>query len=371
MTTEAMNRIPFCTPDISDYADIPSQVLKEGCIGPGRWVDAFEEAIAQHLDIPAARVVVTTSGSVALCLALLPLRSFLRATRSELKTPVVLCPAYGYHATINAIISMGFEPKLVDVDDQGCMRADLLEKEYNHCVVGVVHVNFSGNMSEQLWAVRDFCLRYDLLLIEDSACSLGHSVPAAVGGASVKGGTYGDVGILSFSVPKLVTTGQGGAVICRHAEHAAMIRTYITQGREPSGKIYTIASNLRMTDMQAALGVFQMQHFDSILKRRTDAINHWLQRGVPLVHYESGPALYNLILDRRPDIVGRLQNVGVQCNRQFKVLVDHPAYSQYGRREDYPGACAFAEYALYLPFGVGMSRNDIDYVADLWLGDTP
>ncbi len=120
----------------------------------------------------------------------------------------IIVPAYGVISTINAFASFGYAPRLVDIDPAtACIDPAALAARLTARTKAVCFINFSGHTGAPLAEVAAFCQAKGLPLIEDAACAFGHRHEGK------SAGSFGTVGCLSFSVPKILTTGQGGAVV--------------------------------------------------------------------------------------------------------------------------------------------------------------
>lgn len=345
--------IPFVEPWIDDgLADAVAAQVRSGFIGPGRRTKEFAEAIASHARVQ--RVVLTTSGTVALSVA--------ATTIGLVPGDEILIPAYGVIATVNAFASIGLRPRLVDIDIRtGCMNPDHLESLIRPDTKAVCFVNFSGNTGPELQSISEICARRGLPLIEDAAGALGHSYDGRAAG------TFGTVGTYSFSVPKILTTGQGGALLFNDDVLAAKATSFIDHG-DPDWRRTNInpqvGTNLRFNDILAALGIAQLQTIDRRLeaKRRAhSALRQHLGANLWSVHGPEAP-LHNIVFCQQSDhLVSMLKQHGVQAVRQYRTISQHPAYAHLADRS-YPAADWWTDFAVYLPFGVAMTEADADAI---------
>jgi len=281
--------IPFCQPSIADYAPFVEDQIRFEYIGPGKTTDTFAENLSAYTRAP--HVLLTTSGTSALQIAM-------RTVQRDIVPGTVLCPSYGVEAVPNAFKALGLFVDFVDVDrSTGCMDSLELErylKKYKK-VSAVCYVDFSGNLRLPAFTIRDICARYEVPFIEDAACGLGHWY------LGKHAGTVGRIGTLSFSVPKLITTGQGGAVLFEQEDDYKWAKNYICQGdSERTGNIKQIGCNLRFNDILASLGAIQLEDIDGILQQKM-AIHNVLKQYLPLVSGDSGPPLHNIVFPKDRD----------------------------------------------------------------------
>ncbi len=345
--------IPFCQPTVAEYDHVVKYQLQDEFIGPGKKTFEFEQALRDYTRAP--HVLLTTSGTTALQVAM-------RTIQRGIVPGTVLCPAYGVEATANAFKSLGLFIDFIDIDrTTGCMDSIELErylKKYPK-PQAVCFVNFSGNLRISAFVIRDICERYGVPFIEDAACSLGHWY------LGKHGGTIGRIGTLSFSVPKLITTGQGGAVLFERKDDYEWARNYICQGdSQRTHNIQQIGCNLRFNDILASLGLAQLEEIDRILQAKTK-IHTILKQSLNLVSGESGPSLHNIIFSDFPaGTVAEAQSENIFAQRQYSVMTQHDLYKTSGDRE-FINAEYWRDNAVYLPFGNALNSDDAKHICEV------
>lgn len=351
--------IPFVEPWFPEsYADAVRDQVLSGFVGPGKATQAFADALARAVGAP--RAVPTVSGTVALSVAAHALHLTPGAE--------ILVPAYGVISTINGLAAAGLRPRLVDIDRQtGCISARSVEQAMTPATRAVCFVNFSGYTGANLAEIAALCADRAVPLIEDAACALGHRHNGQAAG------TFGDVGTYSFSVPKVVTTGQGGALVARSPDALDRAAAYIDQGDlewRRTNLNRDVGTNLRFTDLQAALGFCQLRDLDARLKCRRDAyavLRERLDERLYAVPGSEAP-LHNIIFTGTPDdLVARLRAQGVSAARQYRTLSQHPAYRSLSDRS-YPNADYWTDRSVYLPFGMTLRPDTAARVAEAVLG---
>ena len=341
--------LPFSEPLVEDaYATGLEEQALSGFLGPGPATARFADALAQWSG--ARNVLPVTSGTVALSVAA-------KALGLE-PGDEILVPAYGVVATINAFASIGLHPRLVEIDRAtGCMDPAALAERLSPSTRAVCYVNFSGHTGGGLAAVAALCRDRGVPLIEDAACALGqrHEGKAA--------GTFGTVGTYSFSVPKIVTTGQGGALLTDDAEIHDRARCYVDHGDlewRRTGIVRTIGTNLRFNDLLSAYGLAQLARLDALLarKRETHAV---LREGLNgrLFTVPGGEApLHNIVFTPEPEkLVTSLEETGITTQRPYRTLTGHPPYAHLAER-DLPNADYWTQRAVFLPCALTLSVDD-------------
>jgi perosamine synthetase len=336
------------------YADAVRDQVLSGFIGPGRATQEFAAALASY--VRADQAVVTASGTVALSVAA---RALELGPGDE-----VLVPAYGVISTINGLAAAGLEPRLVDIDRRtGCMAANGVSAALTARTRAVCFVNFSGYTGQNVIDIAALCGDRNVSLIEDAACALGHRH------GSRAAGTFGDIGTFSFSVPKVLTTGQGGALVARDRAVLDRAGAYIDQGDlewRRTNVNRSVGTNLRFTDLQASLALCQLRDIDARLERRRRSHAVLRERlGPRLYSVPGGEApLHNIVFTNTAGaLVEALKARGIGAVRQYRTLSQHPAYARLADRR-FPAADWWTDRAVYLPFGMAMTLEDAERVAD-------
>ena len=256
------------------------KVVASGWVAQGRKVAEFEEAVAAHEGIKHG--IATTSCTTALHLVM----HALGINHGQ----DVIVPSFTFVASANSIVHTGANPRFVDVVpetfciDPASVRSSI-DSDYDHKNGKFVHKRY-GTVLTAILAVHQFGLcadtpvlsklaaEYGLMMIEDSACALG----ARVG--NIHPGSFGNPSCLSFHPRKSITTGEGGMILTDNDELADRLKGLRSHGASASEiarhnshgfllpSFDTIGYNYRMTDIQAAMGIAQMEKLDYILKTR-------------------------------------------------------------------------------------------------------
>ncbi len=259
----------------------------------GRYTNEFEKQLAKYLGIRFCSLV--NSGSSANLLAFMALTSHLLGERAIQRGDEVITVAAGFPTTVAPIIQYGAVPVFVDITIPG-LNIDVtkLEEAYSSKTKAVMLAHTLGNPFDVV-KVKEFCDKHNLWLIEDNCDALGSEVQ--VDGEWKKTGTIGDIGTSSFYPPHHMTMGEGGAVYTNHALLNKIIRSMRDWGREcscPSGVdnlcghrfegqfgdlpvgydhkyVYShFGYNLKVTDMQAAIGCAQLEKMPGFAAKRRE-----------------------------------------------------------------------------------------------------
>jgi perosamine synthetase len=378
-------------------AEAVADVVRQGRLVMGERVAAFERAIADFTG--RTHAIAVTSGTSALELAL--------RARGVGAGFHVFVPAYTWVATYNVPLLLGARPVLVDVDPNTfCMAPQALEAARAQ-FPGVPHVLMPVHLFGYRALPGIVTKKHDErneIIIGDGCCAFGGIDDGEVCGA------WSPVECLSFHPRKVITTGEGGMILCDDAELAARMRRLRDHGAERSleqraqttrGGPMTPhfpepGSNLRMTEMQGALGVEQMKHLDTILagRRRVAAKYDELLRDGPswllpppgaddpgrlLTFYvvrmvedrhESRPNMDHVRLaaleEKRNGLLLDLAGAGIAARPPMISLLDAPftAPARGEEQRGFPGTCTLHQTAFALPFFPTLSDADIERVVE-------
>ena len=217
----------------------------------GSYVTAFEKAFQDYTG--CGHAVSVSNGTVALQLAL--------AAHGIGPGDEVITPDLTFAATLNSVIHQGATPVLVDIHPEELnILVDRIEPAITERTRAIMPVHLYGQSArmDEIMAIAD---KHDLVVIEDAAEALGTRLHGQ------HAGTFGHAGTFSFFANKLVTTGEGGMVSFRDAETAARARMLRDHGMQPDKRYWHLEPgfNFRMTNLQAAIGVAQMERIDELL----------------------------------------------------------------------------------------------------------
>ena len=366
-----VDRVPYSKPSI-EACDIEAvaSTLRSGWLAFGPEKERFEAALATRIGVPCA--VATNSCTSALEIALLAAGA----------TGEVVVPSFTWVATANAVVNAGATPVFCDVElETGNVTAQTIGAAVSPRTEAVTVVHYAGQPCD-MDAIVDLCDRRGLLLIEDSAQTLG---------ATWKGrpaGSFG-IGCFSFYPTKAITTGEGGMLTTRDRALAEKARTLVSHGVPTSPPLDGRAHapweraavepghNYRMPNLLAVLGLSQLQRLDALNAARValaQRYDHALAGVAPLVRTPQVRAgashVYQMYVIRveegRNALLRRLWDDGVSANIHFDPPVHRqPFYSQQGNlRHRLPNTERLSSEVLSLPIFPGMSHEQQDRVID-------
>lgn len=383
MPRETPRNLPITRPCLDRRErELLLEPLRSGWLVQGPQVARFEQMVAQFCG--ARHAVATSSCTTALHLALL--------AAGVGPGHEVIVPSFTYVATANAVEYCGARPVFADIDlDTFNLDPRQVEERLSARTVAVLPVHLFG-LPADMESLAATCRRAGVAIVEDCACSLG----AYLGGRHT--GTFGLAGCFSFHPRKCITTGEGGMIVTDDAALAGRVRRLRDHGAAKSDlarhheggtllpEFNELGYNYRLTDLQGALGVAQMEKLPRILAERRalaarydELLSHlsWLktppcpqgslhayQSYVCLVRAEEfgGLPAANLFRNR---LMAWLEGRGIAC-RQGTHAVHTLGYyrAKYGLTDnDCPHALAAERLSIALPLFVGMRRSDQQRVA--------
>jgi perosamine synthetase len=346
--TEGTRPIRLAWPDVGpEEAAAVAEVLESGQLTMGPKVGEFEAKLARACAVEHA--VAVSSGTAALHLAVLALGLEPGAD--------VIVPAYTFPATANVVALSGLRPVLVDVDpDTMNIDPERIPPGAEPAAILAVHLFGRPARFDELPAVP---------LIEDAAGALG---------ARRQGrpcGGLGVVGCLSFHPRKIVTTGEGGAVLTNDGGLADAVRELRHHGWRPPeyAELPAPGLNYRLSDLQCAVGLPQLLRLDELHAARARIAEGYAERlrHLPLVRPTAddgdvhGWQAYVVQVEARDGVLRGLRMRGIEAQIGTYALHRLAAYRDQG---SFPGADHCFERALALPFHTRLSETELDRVAE-------
>ncbi len=240
----------------NEYQYLMDAFLSTWISSSGKYIPKFEECFAHYCEKKYG--VAVSNGTTALHLALLAL---------GIKTgDEVIVPDLTFAATINAVLYTGATPVIVDIEeDSWCISPEEIEKAITPKTKAIIPVHIYGQPCDMV-KICDIADRHHLYIVED--CAEAHG--ARFDGKKV--GSFGDISCFSFFGNKVITTGEGGMCITDNKELDEKMRKFRDHGMCKNKKYYhdVIGYNYRMTNLQAAIGMGQIERIDSILEWRKE-----------------------------------------------------------------------------------------------------
>ena len=374
----------------------------------GRYHDEFEKNLAKYLGVRFANLV--NSGSSANLLAFMTLTSPLLGDRQVKRGDEIITVACGFPTTVTPMLQYGAVPVFVDVTiPQYNIDVTMLEEALSDKTKAVMVAHTLGNPFD-LKSVKEFCDKHNLWLVEDNCDALGSTY--TIDGETKFTGTIGDIGTSSFYPPHHMTMGEGGAVYTSSSLLNKIIRSLRDWGRDcfcPSGKdntchcrftkqygelpmgydhkyVYShFGYNLKVTDMQAAVGVAQLKKFPSFVERRKhnfkrlrEALKSVEDKLIlPLANENSDPSWFGFLLTCREGVdraklVNYIEEHNVQTRMLFAGnLTLHPCFDtirndgvSYRVIRDLKNTNTVMRNTFWVGVYPGMTDEMIDYMAE-------
>ena len=360
------DRIPYAS-RVYDEAEMVNLVDSslEFWLTSGRFTDKFEADFAKYLGVRYCSLV--NSGSSANLVAFMTLTSPLLKERQIKRGDEVITVAAGFPTTVAPVIQYGAVPVFVDVTiPQYNIDVNMLEEALSDKTKAVMIAHTLGNPFD-LKAVKAFCDKHNLWLVEDNCDALGSTY--AMDGKVKLTGTIGDIGTSSFYPPHHMTMGEGGAVYTDNPLLNKIIRSFRDWGRDcscPSGMdnlcghrfdrqygelplgydhkyVYShFGYNLKATDMQAAVGCAQLEKFPTFVERRKknfvfikEALADCADKLIlPEACENSDPSWFGFMVTckegvDRNKVVPYIESKGVQTRMLFAGnLTKHPCFDE-------------------------------------------
>lgn len=374
----------------------------------GRFTDEFEAKLAKYLGLPYCSLV--NSGSSANLLAFMTLTSPLLGDRAIRRGDEVITVASGFPTTVAPIIQFGAVPVFVDMTiPQYNIDCDMLEDALSDKTKAVMIAHTLGNPFD-LSRVKAFCDKHNLWLIEDNCDALGSKY--YIDGEWKFTGSIGDIGTSSFYPPHHMTMGEGGAVYTKSPLLNKIIRSMRDWGRDcvcPSGMdnlckhrfdkqygelpvgydhkyVYShFGYNLKATDLQASIGVAQLEKFPEFVERRKQNFDYLKNRLkavedkliLPEKAENSDPSWFGFLLTvkngvNRDKLINHIESKNIQTRMLFAGnLIKHPCFDTI--RGDYTkyrviGDLSVTDEIMTNTFWVGvypgMTNAMLDKMAD-------
>ena len=368
--------IPLCVPEIhgNEWKYIKECLDTNWVSSVGSFVDRFEQAVADY--VGATHAVATVNGTAALHVALL--------VAGVQPDDEVLVPAVSFVAPANAVRYVGAWPVFVDVDplywqidpekvmrflerDCGWQNGRLVNSKTGRRVKAILPVDILGHPCD-MEPILHIARKYDLVIIEDATESLG----ARYRGSMV--GSLADIACFSFNGNKIITTGGGGMVVTNDGSWAERARYFTTQAKDdPVEYIHNeIGYNYRLSNIQAAMGVAQMERIEEFVERKRAiartyeaAFSELEGTTVMLTQPHTEPTfwLYTILLNRdatlddRKTVINELNERGIGARPLWHTLHDLRPY-QDCQAVQIEHSVRLYERGVSLPSSVGLTASD-------------
>jgi aminotransferase in exopolysaccharide biosynthesis len=406
--------IPLSVPNLNiEIADHLRECIETGWVSTGgRFITEFEEKVARYVGAENADDAVGCQSGTA------GLHTALRILGVEAGDEVIV-PSLTFIAAVNPVRYIGAEPVFMDCDDTMCMDAaklerfcaeacevrddvtasgELVNKATGRIVKAIIPVHVLGYLAD-MDRIMEIAARYHLKVLEDATEAMG-SFFGTGRYAGRHAGMVGDMGVFSFNANKIITTGGGGMIVSGfengqlRSEYLARSR-YLTTTAKDDGLYFAhneVGYNYRMLNLQAALGVSQIDEIDRFIeiKKRNYKLYGELLSGAPgmrLLPFQSGVRsnhwFYSLLIEdddaregeagkpggRRDRIMKNLIKEGVQCRPVWKLVHTQVPYAE-ARAFEIEKATFYEKHILNIPCSTNLSEADVRYVSGLILRES-
>lgn len=379
--------IPLSVPNLkgNELKYVTEAIENEWVSTGGSFINIFEQHVASYVKVQEA--VACQSGTAGLHLALL-----LSGVKRE---DLVIVPTLTFIAAVNPVKYVGASPIFMDCDDTLTIDCEKLEsfckeeceliegvlvlKETKQSVRAIIVVHVFGNMAN-MPRIMEIASKYKLKIIEDATESLGtyYTSGKYIGQHA---GTIGDYGVYSFNGNKIITTGGGGMLITQNSKDSQHAKYLSTQAKDD--ELYFIHNeigyNYRMTNVQAALGVAQLEQLNEFIKTKKDNYLYYSNllneiEGIRLMPFRQNISpnywFYALVLEkeeyitRRNQIIHQLQESGIQTRAIWGLIHKQKPYEKA-----YNYKIEKAEYyydrVINLPCSSNLTKEDIRRVVEV------
>lgn len=352
--------IPVAKPDIGEeeVKNVMEAVRSGWVSSKGPFIEEFEKRFSSYIGVKHA--IAVSNGTAALHLAL----TVLGVGQGH----EVLVPSLTFIAAANAVTYTGAAPVFVDSQpDYWCIDPELVKKNITDKTKAIVLVHLYGHPCD-IDPIMEIAHSRGLYVVED--CAEAH-------GAAYKGrkvGSFGDISCFSFYGNKIITTGEGGMCLTRNEELAVKMRILKDHGMNPNKRYWhdVIGFNYRMTNLQAALGIPQLDRIDKLIEKKTwiaRTYKELLREANNLVHAPEMPWaknvywFYSILVhkNRRDKAIEFLGQQGIETRPFFYPIHSLPPYS---RGLKLPTAEELSARGLNLPSGPKITEDEIYYVAE-------
>ncbi|MBI4681486.1 MAG: DegT/DnrJ/EryC1/StrS family aminotransferase [Nitrospirae bacterium] len=358
--------IPVSTPCLNGKElEYVTDCIKSSWISSiGKYVTQFEENFAGFCG--TAHAISASNGTTALHLALVSLDIG--------EADEVIVPDLTFVASANAVLYCGARPVFVDADEKTWnIDPSKIEENITERTKAIIVVHLYGHPCD-MDPIMKIARQYNLKVIEDAAEAHGAEYNLK------RVGSFGDAGVFSFYGNKIITTGEGGMITTNNTELMNKMRMLRDHAMSKTKRYWhdVLGYNYRLTNIQAAIGVAQMEQIDGFIeaKRRNAALyNSLLNKidGLTLPPEANGCRnvywMYSVLIEddfgmSRDDVMARLQEKGIDTRPFFYPLHQLPIYR---RDAVYPVSTMLSRKGINLPSGTTLTETDIRKVCEAFM----
>jgi perosamine synthetase len=331
--------------------------------------DRFEQAFAKYLNMRYAIALPSCTSAIHLSLLAMGVGS----------GDEVVVPDATWIASAAPITYVGATPVFADIDRQTwCLSADAFAASITPKTKAVIAVDLYGNMPD-MDAVCEVAKKNSISVIEDAAEAVGSEYKGQ------KAGSFGDTSVFSFHGSKTLTTGEGGMLVTDRDDLYHRVLFLRDHGRKPGDKMFwntEVAYKYKMSSMQAALGLAQLERIDDLVARKREIFGWYKEelRTVDGLTLNPEPPttknsywMVTIVLDEsvgvgKEYLIKEMNARNIDCRPFFYPLSSIPAYRDSERareaRERNRISYQISPYGINLPSGLQLSRDKVTYVCD-------
>ena len=375
--------IPLSVPNLkgNELEYITQAIETEWVSSAGEYINQFESQIAQYIKVKEA--VACQSGTAGLHTSLL--------CCGITKDMEVIVPALTFIASVNPVKYVGAEPVFMDCDDSLTMDPEklrdfcelecrfenekLINNQTGKHIKAIIVVHIFGNMAD-MEKIMDIAVAFNLKVIEDAAEAIGtYYLRGRYAGKYA--GSIGDVGVFSFNGNKIITTGGGGAVVSNDLDLLSQTRHLTTQAKKD--ELYyehdAIGYNYRMTNLQAAVGLAQLEQLEEFIRIKKTSYDLYKQNidsipGLELLEFRKNIRpnywFYSLYCHEdyplnRDEIIDYLDKRSIQTRPIWGLICDQKPYLE-NQSYKIEKARSYVEHVVNLPCSSNLDKEDVLYV---------
>lgn len=372
-----MNKfIPLSVPNFKgkELEYVTQAINTEWVSTAGAYIEQFEQKMAAYVGTKGA--VACQSGTAGLHLAL---KACIVSDNDE-----VIVPTLTFIAAVNPVMYVNAIPVFVDCDDSLTIDPDKLEnfcqenctaddnmlrnKATGRTIKAILVVRVFGNMAN-MERICEIAQKYHLKVIEDATEALGTYYTEG----KYKGrfaGTIGDIGVFSFNGNKIITTGGGGMLVSNNQQYLERTKHLSTQAK--IDEIYfdhdEVGYNYRMTNLQAALGLAQLEQLEGFIEIKNRNYERYIQNELELLPFRKGIRsnmwFYSYKTKKRDELISYLNKNGIQTRPIWKLI---HTLKPYNKAETYKMEKALKYYdaIVNLPCSTNLLEDDVDYICSV------
>jgi perosamine synthetase len=284
------------------------------------------------------------------------------------KNDEVIVPALTMVATANSVILAGAKVIFCDVEEDSlCMSPKSLKSLITKNTRAIIYVTLNGR-SGNIFNIKSICRNYNISLVEDSAHSIGSYYKN-----NIHHGNLGVAASFSFSMPKIITTGQGGMIVTNNYLFYKKIRQLKNFGRFSDGNddYNTLGYNFKFTDLQSSLGISQLSNIRHRIKKKRDIYKLYIKelasiKEIFFKKFQSGetPWFVDVYLNKKKELAKFLLKNQIFTRYVYPPLNKLDFYKSYSKNSC-PVAEKYSSSGLWLPSSLDLSKKDIIHICRL------